>query len=323
MTPPRRLTLRSFSPLLMTAALLAIATTATAQPSLGTVDPTNVGVQPGVAQIVTFTANFANSSNNTELDVWMSNGSNVSPVNCYFGMAVFSSAPQLFLFDDNWRNWTLVPFGSGSASNSACQVNGQGSSYSWDNYSNLTLTVSLTFPASLVGQSFSYTEQAVDNGGNGDSSGWWPMPGASLTVYSTLGPSQLGTVTPANGTSPPNTPGVLTFTPSDPNTFGANTEVDILISANHTSTNACLIAYFTSGYYGTGPYLFSDDLTSWTSIQFGDDASNSQCRLMGQRSGAPVSPTTRGFRGPAPTSRLAWICSSHLHSSGRTSSTRN
>ena len=98
-----------------------------------------------------------------------------------------------------------------------------------------------------------------------------------------LGPPQFGTVTPLNGSAPANQINTITVTAIDPNGWGVNNSLDILIGGSYYNGkyNYCQIAFVPADIQS--PYLLSDDYTTWTGIwQDGRaNALNSQCQLIG------------------------------------------
>jgi hypothetical protein len=257
--------------LLKAAILLMAAATAFAQ-EIGTVTPANVTINPGDSQILTFTATFPDHIN-PEVYVTMTwTGWPMS--GCTFAFQWNSGAPAINLADGSGYFSSPAPFVSGTVSNSNCTVTGQ--SYNLDSSGNLTFSVSVTFPLSMGPWGFGYCEEAVDEG-TGQTSDWWSIPGASFNIRPpSLGPPQLGTATPENGSGPANQPVSFAFTAIDPNGWDYSSihEVDILISPNHSASNACYIVFFPATSAG---YLFTDDLTFWNPIF--QTPSNSQCQV--------------------------------------------
>jgi hypothetical protein len=235
----------------------------------GDVSPLNASVNFAVNQTLTFSASYPIDNGNPasypsegspELDVSIGNSG------CVFAL--------------QWSSG--VPTPSFSVSDGAnCQASLAGSSYS---QGSLSFNVTISFAATVVGQTFFYNEQALDNA-SGNSSGWWQDPGASITITTpSLGPPQIGMATPSHGSGPPNQQTNFSITASDPNGWGINSEVDIFFGPQPWGPqNGCLITLFPGDPFG--PRLFSDDLTTWTGVGNGSDASNSQCTLLAAGSG--------------------------------------
>src|SRR5262249_13671654 len=91
-------------------------------------------------------------------------------------------------------------------------------------------------------------------------------------------PPQLGIVTPASSSGNANQAKTFSITATDPNGWASNNEVDLLFSlSTWNPQNACLIAFIPVD--PAGPRLFSDDLTTLTSLGSGPSVSNTHCQL--------------------------------------------
>ena len=295
MRPPRK-----FSRPLATIALFLATTNALAQtPAIGTIAPAQATVNAGVSQTLVFTASYAPGAQ-PDLNVQITAGGNAG---CWFQASWNVGTPSLILRDGNTGSIAgTVNFGAGTVSSSFCQIGGQ--SFLFDAQGNATVTVNVTFPTAMAGQTLLYNECATDDATN-DNSGWWGMYGYYLLIgAANQGPPTLGTVTPANGGTAPYQPFTLQITAIDPNGWTYGNLVRILISPNHDSLNACLITIIPA--QGV-MYLDNNDLTDWTTVLPAVNqmnwpaqgfASNSQCTLTGQ--GSPCPTTAR----PSPLARL-------------------
>jgi hypothetical protein len=265
-------------PLPLTVTFLFVAATVTfAQtPRIGTINPAQASVGPGMSQTLTFTASFSPTAQ-PELDAQVT-GSAYN-AGCWFSAVWNSGSPMLSLHDGYSGGLEgSTYFGSGiTVSDAVCQVRAQ--SYLFDSQGNVTVTVSVSFPSNFPSQTFVYNEMVTDFT-SGASSGWLGMTGNyfQLTTIS-HGPPKLGTAIPANVSMQPNQVGTLQVTAGNPNGWSYADEVDVVISPSHAFNNACLIALIPA--QGV-MYLQSDDLSTQSPVWFGHVfATNSQCAVLG------------------------------------------
>ena len=143
MRPPRK-----FSRPLATIALFLATTNAFAQaPAIGTISPAQATVNAGVSQTLVFTASYAPSAQ-PDLNVQITAGGNAG---CWFQASWNAGTPSLILRDGNTGSIAgTVNFGAGTVSSSFCQIGGQ--SFQFDAQGNATVTVNVTFPTAMAGQ---------------------------------------------------------------------------------------------------------------------------------------------------------------------------
>ena len=202
----------------------------------------------------------------------------------------FLSLSAVYVFDDAGANWYPVTLGSsGSYSNSHCTVYGSGSSY-WASSTTMYLSLNISFTSAWAGTTLSFDEQVVDN--SGASSGWWQIPGASFYVKptSTNYPPARGTVQPLNGSAAAGANQVLYLTASDQNGYTDINQMDVVITPNGTSTNACFMVLFPQL---SAIYVFDDNAVYWyeVGLNSNNSYSNSQCTVSGASSYSGVNST--------------------------------
>ena len=315
--------IRPYCLMRLAAATLVVAASALAQnPQTGTVDEGN-GAQngsasPGAPKPSPSPRPIPQRCPPADLEFDLDmNQSPISPHACYFVYLgdpnSTTSAPTLYLFDDQGQNYYPVRLGTlDVASNSQCTIKGTGSSASLASGA-FSISVNVTFAAEWAGVTIDFFEQAVDNSAWPVlTSGWLQISGTSFLVTGTSqGNPTLGPITaPSAVTADPytNANASLNFSVSDPNGWGQINGVNGVITANQTGTNACFWVMFP---YFNAVYLFNDDLSSWTYTQFnntnGGAVSNSTCTITAQGSGWVVGQNnnagsltlTMGFQVPA------------------------
>jgi hypothetical protein len=280
----------------LVAALLAAAGAfAQDQPDLGTVSPPLGFALPGVSTTFMFNPNYP-SGTDPELDVAITNAPYGGPNpmggqnDCYF---IWKNSPWVFLWDNAAQQWYSLQLGtSNTVSNAYCQINGQGSSI--DNQGNIFLSIS--FSSAWAGATLEFFGNAVDNT-DSLSSGTWQIPEVAFQVLGPdVGPPALGTVSPSLAEIPAQQYGSeLAFTASDPNGWPAINQMDIVISPNHSATNACFFVFFP---YLSTIYLFDDAVQYWAPVNSSSGSAatwNSSCQLgWGSYAGADngVGPTS-------------------------------
>jgi len=247
------------------------AATASAQVSIGTVSPSSGSANPGQTTDFTFSANDSNGSWNVNMVTVVISNTDSGQNSCFFALFPgIGQAGTVYLFNDAGVTWSPVALGTSQTyNNSHCTVYGTNSDY-FAVGSTLYLSLNISFTSAWAGTSLSLYEQVTDN--SGASSGWWQIPAASFYVI----PSYT-TYAPATGMEelvypPPvvantvvaNVPEELQFTALDQNGYQDIDQMDIVITPNGTSTNACFMVFFPQM---NTIYVFDDNAVYWCPVQ--------------------------------------------------------
>jgi hypothetical protein len=235
--------------------------------------PSAVSVSPsygsGLTQQFTFTGSSPSGYSNLS-EIYGLFNTSVSGVNaCYIRYNRASNL--LYLADNSGGNWLggFVPGSAGSASNSYCSINGNGSSFSAAG-TQLSVTVAVTFQTTFSGVKNEYLN-VYDN--EGLNSTWQQM--GTWTVPSGNQPPQAVSVTPSSGSGLG--PQSFQFLYSDGNGYADLASLYGRFNASASDVGACSFRYDRASNY---IYLYNDAGTAWLGpVVLGSQLANSQCTL--------------------------------------------